>query len=323
MAGDGTVTSGNFASQLLQSLGLPNTPAYQTVINQWVASEGGYNAPLAQLTHNPLNARCNYQRARLGAVSYFLYGLDQAAGATGCTTQGFVIYPNLGSAVQAYTAQLHEPQYKAIPVATSPAALKSAIIASPWAAGHYNHGSSWAGGTAQPSGEPQPSSGGTTPPGSGLDLNPFDALGGIWSGITGAIGNAALILMGGLLILLGVWSLLKQQSVGQTVNQAGSVLVEPTGALLGYAAGRQRRLSSPGFAFKDAPAAPEPSVSAEEAITEEAPPSPSATPPMADSNASRASNITIIHRGTRKPETPPFNRIDFIAALQRANKRIG
>lgn len=148
-----------------------------------------------------------------------------------------------------------------------------------------------------------------------------DAINGVWSSITGAIGNAALVLIGGLLILLGVWALLKQQSVGQTASQAGSVLVEPTGALLGYAAGRQRRLSSPGFSFKDAPAAPEPSVPAEEAITEEAPPSPSATPPMADSNASRTSNITIIHRGTRQPDYSDFKRIDFITALQRVNKR--
>lgn len=213
VAGDGVVTQGNFGSSLLQQLGMPSSPAWVDIVNQWVASEGGFNASLAKATNNPLNARCNSAKAQRGATSYFLWGYAADTGATGCTTSGFIIWPNLEDAVAGYAELLHtSSHYVGIRNAQSPDALKAAIIASPWAGGHYGNGKNWAQSGNNPNagsgGESQPNSGGTSAPGINLpDLNPLDAINSIWQGIVTDTASILIFIAGALLFLFGLYKL--------------------------------------------------------------------------------------------------------------------
>lgn len=129
MAGDSTVTTGNFGSQLLQRLGLPNTPAYQGIIHAWLHAESGSptSGNPGWKYNNPLNTRCyDWDTAKIGCWT---------------TKDGgrFAIYPDLGTALDSYTGHgfLGAANYASIRNAKSPAQLASAITSSNWDAGHY------------------------------------------------------------------------------------------------------------------------------------------------------------------------------------------
>lgn len=223
-AGDGTVTSGNFASSLLSAFGLPTSQTWQTAINQWVNAEGGYNAATSggAANNNPLNTNCDWP------------------GQIGCATLSngakVGVYPNLATAVQSYATGGGINNFSYWKQASSPSQLLSLIQNSNWSSGHYggNLSSTPVASTANASGTPT----GTT---TGIQIptgNPLtDVLANWFASIFtgGKIGspppdlgslviNGIAVLLGFLFIIIGIIRLTgSQDTIGKYLAAQGLI----------------------------------------------------------------------------------------------------
>jgi hypothetical protein len=125
--GGGPLAAVAWAQQLLHTVKAPVTRGNLQVLYQWQKSEGGGGV------YNPLN-----QGPVPGQPGLTTSGVQYGGGAAN--------FASWKAGIQGAAAYLHMPNFSAILGAlkgNNPAAAKSAIIASPWAASHYGGGANW------------------------------------------------------------------------------------------------------------------------------------------------------------------------------------
>ena len=212
-----------WAATVLTNAGLPATPNNVLNVVRWMASEeppgSWYN------NNNPLNIN--------------------AAG-TGSDT-----FPSLTASAAETATYLNMPNYVGIKAALASNApfptFMNAVVASPWASGHYNGGGSFFTGTPA---KVQAGTGVTLTPGSGGTA--ATTTGGVTCGEKG--GGASILglhlgttcqlkaLTGGLLVglsvpilMLGIIVLVRQTSTGKQVTNAALTTLGPVGKVAGTA----------------------------------------------------------------------------------------
>jgi hypothetical protein len=192
--GGGKGAAQAWAQSLLQGIGAPTSDANVQVVYDWEVSEG------AGGKNNPLNQ---------GAVPGHP---ELTAGSSSAAAD----YVSLQAGLQGSIDYLNMSNYAAVKkslIAGDAAAARAAIIASPWAGGHYGNGSSFAT-------DPLPGKDSQLPGiiNAGLSVpNPGDIVGSVGStflnGILDALGlpdvkelaeRAALILFGTILLTIGI-----------------------------------------------------------------------------------------------------------------------
>lgn len=208
--GGGKGAAVTWAQDLLESMGAPVSAGNVQFIYDWEVSEGGGGK------YNPLN-----QGPVPGHPELTTTGSQYGGGAA-----DFASYQ---AGIQGAVDYLNMPNYTAVKAAimnNDPVAARSALIASPWAASHYGHGSAFssenppaAAPLIDTSGSVVDASFGHGNPWAGIPggQNPFSGS-GILSGLNpgslissifgstdakGLIVRASLIVFGGLLILIG------------------------------------------------------------------------------------------------------------------------
>jgi len=206
-----------WAATVLTDAGLPATPNNVLNVTRWMVSE----EPAASWfnNNNPLNIN---------------------AGGTGSDT-----FPSLTASAQETARYLNMPNYTGIKAALASNAdfptFMNAVVASPWASGHYNGGASFFTGTPA---KVQAGTGITLTPGSGGTA--ANTTGGTTCGSKGGgadllglhIGTACQLkaLTGGLLvglgasvIIIGVFVLARQTTFGKNVTNTAATALGPVG----------------------------------------------------------------------------------------------
>jgi hypothetical protein len=164
---NGPGAAATWADDLLRKIGAPLTPGNEQVIYDWEVSEGGGGA------YNPLNQGPVPGHPELTTTGQQYGGgaADFAGWAAGL--QGAADYLSMAS---------YLPIREAL-VSNDPAAARSAIIDSPWAASHYGGGRGF-------SNAPLPGRKSALPGLGSIDLNPVHWItGGVSSGVSGAVGK--------------------------------------------------------------------------------------------------------------------------------------
>lgn len=193
--GGGKGAAVTWANDLLDAIGAPKSPGNVQVIYDWEVSEG------AGGKYNPLN-----QGPTPGHPEYTTTGSQYGGGAAD--------YASWNAGMQGAVAYLNMPNFKAIKTALvggNSTAARNAIINSPWAASHYGHGSSFSNAavpgeaTALP-GIDQASFANGTQAGDSIGSS---FLNGLMKGlglpdIKDMVERGALILMGGILLVVGI-----------------------------------------------------------------------------------------------------------------------
>lgn len=267
VAGDGTVTPGNFATALLSALGKPTSGAWPEVINAWTRAEGPSGGAAWQ-NNNPLNVPCyDWDTTKVGCW-------------TATNGRKFARYPNLETAVNTYVGSglLGGPTYgyPAIRNATTPLDFANAITASKWDGGHYaqytqtapngrmtytgiaalvaqQNGNLFPVGGQSASGTPGNTSASGGNPGGGPDLNPFDwasgALGAFLKGLfgtaEGVILNLMVLILGVIFVVIGLWMLLRQEDSPNGAIKDMIGVLATRGAMGGMAEGVATAPSAP------------------------------------------------------------------------------
>jgi len=125
--GGGDQVAVGWAKQLLNMLGAPDTPGNEQFIYQWEKAEGGGGK------YNPLN------QGPVAGKSYLTTTGEQYGG-------GAADFASWAAGLQGSYDYLHYSNYKGVLaglMSNNPAAARSALWASPWAASHYGYGSNW------------------------------------------------------------------------------------------------------------------------------------------------------------------------------------
>ena len=209
--GGGSGAAATWAQDLLGSASQEwgvnvDTPGNEQVIYDWEVSEGGGGQ------YNPLNQGPVPNHPELTTT-----GSQYGGGAAD--------FASIPAGIQGAIDYLDMPNFAGIKAAleqNNPAAARQAIIASPWAASHYNGGSSFS--SSPLPGQANAITGSSTSPATLTGFS-IPGLGGISSGITSDIKTAAgyvLAIGGGVaLVVLGVFKTANPgKSVSQTVSQA-------------------------------------------------------------------------------------------------------
>lgn len=242
VAGDGTVTPSSFGSALLSALGKPTSGPWDQVVNAWLRAESGNpsSGSPGWRYNNPLNTECgSFDTLKVGCW-------------TGQGGRQFAIYPNLDTAVQAYTSHSFLGSgahgYAYITGATTPLDMANAITKSDWDAGHYAQYTApqyhrapltgIAALVAQGGGGTFPTGGGTVsgtplPSSPGLDLNPVDwitkgfggFLGNLFGTAAGVILNIVVLFIGIIFVVIGAWMLARDEdSTGKATRDLVTTL---------------------------------------------------------------------------------------------------
>jgi hypothetical protein len=135
--GGGPLVAVGWAKDLLKKIGAPVTPGNIEFIYQWEKSEGGGGK------YNPLN------QGPVQGKPYLTTTGSQFGG-------GAADYASWEAGLQGSYDYLHYGHYAKVLSslkANNPTAARAALIASPWAASHYNFGAGWAN-VAVPGGTP-------------------------------------------------------------------------------------------------------------------------------------------------------------------------
>jgi hypothetical protein len=189
--GDGAAVT--WAQDLEKILGVPTTPANTQFIYDWEKAEGGGGK------YNPLNQGPVPNHPELTST-----GQQYGGGAA-----DFVSWQ---AGLQGAAAYINMPAYSGIKQALQQSnygAAKSALVASPWAASHYNGGANFPNtpppGAAQlaPGGGDVTASGGSGSPGFNF-LNPATWLPAIEKPLADILERGALIVFGAMLIIVGL-----------------------------------------------------------------------------------------------------------------------
>jgi len=161
--GGGPGAAATWADDLLSEIGAPATPGNEQLVYDWEVSEGGGGA------YNPLN-----QGPVPGRPDLTTTGQQYGGGAAD--------FAGWDAGLKGAAAYLSMPNFSAIKdalIGNDPAAARSAIIGSPWAASHYGGGSNF-------SDAPLPGKKSALPGLGSIDLNPVHWLTG---GVTSAVGG--------------------------------------------------------------------------------------------------------------------------------------
>jgi hypothetical protein len=200
--GGGDSAAVTWAKQLLQTLGAPLTSGNISFIYDWEKAEGGGGK------YNPLNQGPDPRHP-----NYTTTGEQYGGGAAD--------YASWQDGILGAADYLHMGNYKGVLnalLAGDPAAARSALIASPWAASHYDGGASFPDTPAPDAGGPNAGNGYTNPTG---DQNAgLSDVGGALSTFGREIRDLAIItpfVLGGLvLVVMGIG----QTSAGRAAKQA-------------------------------------------------------------------------------------------------------
>lgn len=134
--GGGPLVAKGWAEQFLTRLGAPVTPGNVQFVYQWELAEGGGGK------FNPLN-----QGLVKGRPDLTTSGIQFGGGAAD--------YASWDAGLQGAVYYLHLGHYKGVLAGlmnNDPVSARNALIASPWAASHYNYGKNWPASATAPGG---------------------------------------------------------------------------------------------------------------------------------------------------------------------------
>lgn len=185
--GGGNGAAYTWAKDLLSRIGAPQSPGNQQFVYDWEVSEGGGGK------YNPLN-----QGPVPGGPGLTTTGSQYGGGAAD--------FKSWSAGLTGASDYLQMPAYAGVLDGlrnNDPAAARSALIASPWAASHYGYGSSFSDQALPGQASALAAAGGAAGSGSSSSSNPLTTLANLPSTLSHIAIVGPIVILGGALIVVG------------------------------------------------------------------------------------------------------------------------